>query len=461
MNGELVGEWRRPARRGPEFAYAESWLAAPAARPISLSLPLRPHSQPYRKGVEEFFDNLLPDSRAIRERIQRRFGASSVGAFDLLQEIGRDCVGALQLLPEGHSPVSVRSITAQRLTAGGVENILIGSLTPGLGRGAQDEASDEFRISLAGAQEKTALLRHEGAWYRPIGSTPTTHILKLPIGGNPQGIDLSTSVENEWLCAQIARGFGIPVAECSMETFGEQKALVVERFDRALTRNGKWYMRLPQEDFCQATGTAPVRKHESDGGPGIEKIMDLLRGSEKEAADRHDFMRTQLVFWLLAAIDGHAKNFSIFLRAGGGYRLTPRYDILSAHPMLGHGRGMLSPHKIRMAMAVCGANRHYRWKEISARHWLEMAKRCGYPDMKSIIEEVIARTPKVVEQTRSGLPRQFPEQIAETILSGTAAAARLLAEQLAKAIETARPRVAGINSRIVAGGVAGRGMREG
>lgn len=432
MNGELVGEWRRPGRGGPEFAYAESWLDSPAARPISLSLPLRPHSQPYRKGVEEFFDNLLPDSRSVRERIQRRFGASSSGAFDLLREIGRDCVGAIQLLPDGHSPVGVRSIAAERLTAGGVENILIGSLTPGFGRGVQDEADDEFRISLAGAQEKTALLLHEGVWHRPIGSTPTTHILKLPIGGNPQGIDLTTSVENEWLCAQILRAFGIPVAECRMETFGELKALVVERFDRALARDGKWYMRLPQEDFCQATGTAPVGKYESDGGPGIEIIMNLLRGSEKAAEDRHDFMRTQLVFWLLAAIDGQAKNFSIFLRAGGGYRLTPRYDVLSAHPMLGRGRGMLSPHKIKMAMAVRGANRHYRWKEISARHWLETAKRCGFPDMKSIIEEVIARTPKVVEQTRAGLPRKFPERIAETIFSGTAAAARLLGEQLAK-----------------------------
>ena len=109
-------------------------------------------------------------------------------------------------------------------------------------------------------------------------------------------------------------------------------------------------MRLPQEDFCQATATAPALKYESDGGPGIGKIMDLLLGSEKAAADRRDFMRTQLVFWLLAAIDGHAKNFSIFLRAGGAYQLTPRYDILSAHPMLGHGRGRLSPRKITMAM---------------------------------------------------------------------------------------------------------------
>lgn len=104
MNGERVGDWRRPAGRGQEFLYAESWLSSPHTRPISLSMPLRPSREPYRTGVEAFFDNLLPDNRPIRERIQRRFHTASLGAFDLLQEIGRDCVGALQLLPEGQSP---------------------------------------------------------------------------------------------------------------------------------------------------------------------------------------------------------------------------------------------------------------------------------------------------------------------------------------------------------------------
>ena len=429
MNGELVGEWRRSAVGAHEFQYAAAWLTAAAARPVSLSLPL--HPQPYRKGVVEFFDNLLPDNRAIRERIQRRFGTSSTGAFDLLQEIGRDCVGALQLLPEDHPPVDVRKIKGERLTAGGVAKILAGSLNPAFGRG--EPADDVFRISLAGAQEKTALLWHEKTWHRPTGSTPTTHILKLPIGGNPQGIDLSTSVENEWLCTRMVQAHGIPAADCRMETFGGQKALVVERFDRALAKNGGWYMRLPQEDFCQATATPSALKYESDGGPGIERIMELLLGSERAAEDRRDFMRTQLVFWLLAAIDGHAKNFSIFLRAGGAYRLTPRYDILSAYPMLGKGRGKLSPHKIRMAMAVRGKNRHYRWREISARHWLETAKRCGFSEMKSIMDEVIARMPKVREQVTALLPRKFPDQIAETILSGAATAARRLSEQMAKA----------------------------
>lgn len=430
MNGEHVGEWRRSSGGGQEFVYAESWLSSRAARPISLSLPLRPHPEPYRKGVAEFFDNLLPDSRSIRERIQRRFQAASAGAFDLLQEIGRDCVGALQLLPKGHAPADVGKITGERLAPGDVAEILAGSLNPVFGHG--EPAEDVFRISLAGAQEKTALLKHKGVWHRPTGPTPTTHILKLPIGGNPQGIDLSTSVENEWLCAQMVRAYGISVANCGMEVFGEQKVLVVERFDRALARSGDWYIRLPQEDFCQATATPAALKYESDGGPGIGKIMDLLLGSERAAEDRRDFMRTQLVFWLLAAIDGHAKNFSVVLQAGGAYRLTPRYDVLSAHPVLGNGRGKLSPHKIRMAMAVSGKSRHYRWREIEARHWLETAKRCGFPEMKPVMDEVIGQTPKVVEQVAKLLPRKFPVHIAETILTGTADAAQLLAEQMAQ-----------------------------
>src|SRR6266496_610096 len=422
MNGERVGAWRRLAAGGQEFLYAESWLSSRAARPISLSLPLRPSREPYRTGVEEFFDNLLPDNRQIRERIQRRFHTRSIGAFDLLQEIGRDCVGALQLLTEDQSPVDVQQITGERLTAEGVADLLTKSLGSTFAR--EESIEDTFRISLAGAQEKTALLFRDGVWRRPTHTTPTTHILKLPLGLNPQGIDLPTSVENEWLCSEIVRAYGIEVAKCWMEAFGEHKTLVVERFDRRLVADGTWYLRLPQEDLCQATSTSPGLKYESDGGPGIVDIMELLLGSEQAAEDRRDFMRTQLVFWMLAAIDGHAKNFSIFLLPAGAYRLTPRYDILSAYPVLGHGRGKLSPEKIKMAMAVHAKNRHYRWKEICARHWVETAKRCGFGEMKTIIQELIARTPATIQQVRAVLPAGFPAQIADSILDGISARAK-------------------------------------
>lgn len=429
MNGERVGLWRLPAAGRPEFLYAESWLESAARRPLSLSLPLRPSREPYRDHVEAFFDNLLPDNRQIRERLQRRFRTASTSAFDLLQEVGRDCVGALQLLDEEAPAPDVRKITGEALTPAGVERLLAAAISPAPG---QPDA-DAFRISLAGAQEKTALLWHRGRWHRPTGATPTTHILKLPIGTSPHGIDLSTSVENEWLCAALSRAYGLEVAPCRIEQFGDFRTLVVERFDRKLAADRTWWLRLPQEDFCQATGTPPALKYENEGGPGIRRIMDLLLGSERSAADRRDFMKSQLVFWLLAAIDGHAKNFSVFLLPGGGFRLTPRYDILSAHPLLGTGRGQLHPRKISLAMALEGKSRHYAWQSIRLRHWLETGRRCGFPGMHALVGEVIEQTPGALSAVTKLLPPRFPAAIADRILTGVRTSALKLGEELATA----------------------------
>jgi serine/threonine-protein kinase HipA len=160
--------------------------------------------------------------------------------------------------PKGGQPADARQITAEPLSTGGVAGLIRRSLAQP--ETVENATEDTFRISLAGVQEKTALLFRDGTWYRPTHATPTTHILKLPMGGNLQGIDLSTSVENEWLCSQIVRAYGIPVATCRIETFSEFKVLVVDRFDRRLASDGKWFLRLPQEDICQATGTPPGLK---------------------------------------------------------------------------------------------------------------------------------------------------------------------------------------------------------
>jgi serine/threonine-protein kinase HipA len=196
-------------------------------------MPLQPPDVPYRGSlVEGFFDNLLPDSTDIRRRVQAQFGAASTSAFDLLAEIGRDCVGAVQLLPAGQAPDKVQRIRGEPLNEAGVA-AAIRSVVSAVPLGQREE--EPFRISLAGAQEKTALLWHEGQWHRPSGATPTTHIFKLPLGrvGNMQA-DLSTSVENEWLCSQIVREFGIPVADCEIADFEDQHILIVQRFDRKL-----------------------------------------------------------------------------------------------------------------------------------------------------------------------------------------------------------------------------------
>lgn len=429
MNGARVGSWTLKANGGQEFAYAASWLDSSAARPISLSMPLRPASQPYKDHpVAAYFDNLLPDNRDIRERIQRRFRVRSLAPFDLLAEVGRDCVGALQLLGPEDEPAPVRQIHGQPLAPDEIARILNGTL--GGGPLAGLEEAKEFRISLAGAQEKTALLLLDGQWQIPLGTTPTTHILKLPIGMGHRGIDLSQSVENEWLCARILRAYGVEVAHCWMEHFGEHKVLVVERFDRKPAADGTWLVRLPQEDLCQATGTPGGLKYENDGGPGIQNIMELLLGSSRAETDRQDFFRTQILFWMLCAIDGHAKNFSLFLQRGGNFRLTPRYDVISAYPVLGASSNRLSPHDVKMAMAVIGKNRHYHWHAIQYRHWLRTAKRCGLQDAApKIIDALIEQTPTVLTTVQDQLPADFPAELADSILGGLTLAAKRLDRQ--------------------------------
>ena len=195
MNGERVGEWRIDGRGRHEFRYDEAWLSDADTRPISLSMPLQPPDAPYfGELVEAFFDNLLPDAPDIRRRIQTRFGTASTSAFDLLAEVGRDCVGAVQLLAVDQKPEALKSITGEPLDDKGVANALRAAVAP-TPLGQREE--ELFRISIAGAQEKTALLWHDGQWHRPSGATPSTHIFKLPLGrvGNMQA-DLSTSVEN-------------------------------------------------------------------------------------------------------------------------------------------------------------------------------------------------------------------------------------------------------------------------
>ena len=426
MNGEQVGQWTIAASGRHEFHYVESWLASRAARPLSLSMPLRPAGTAYRDArVEAFFDNLLPDSDGIRRRVQARFGAASTRAFDLLAEIGRDCVGAVQLLPEGTAPVELKRIESIPLDEAAVAATLRSAVAPpALG---QRDAGD-LRISLAGAQEKTALLRRDGQWHRPLGATPTTHIFKLPLGrvGNMQA-DLSASVENEWLCAQIAQAYGFKTAHCEMARFEDQRVLIVERFDRKLAQDKTWWLRLPQEDMCQALGIPPDQKYEADGGPGIRDIMALLLGARDARTDRRTFFKAQILFWMLCATDRHAKNFSIFIEPGGRYSLTPLYDLLSAYPIIGSGVNHLSRQKLRMAMSVHGKTRHYHWSRILRRHWLGTARVCDFSsEIESVILELIAQTSSAIVAVSTNLPDDFPAAVAEPILSGIESAAAQL-----------------------------------
>jgi len=419
VNGVRMGIWHIPTRGPMELTYDPEWAASDVSRPLSLSLPIPLDNAPLKGDrVLNYFDNLLPDSEAIRKRIGQRFRTDTLDAFDLLQAIGRDCVGAVQLLGADEEPAGVEQIDGTPLSDGDIETLL--NQTAGSGTFGPQDDEDDFRISLAGAQEKTALLWHEGQWMKPHGATPTTHILKLPLGlvGNRRA-DLTTSVENEWLCMHLLQAYGVPVAETEIKTFGKQRALSVKRFDRQMHSSGRWILRLPQEDFCQVMGLPSHKKYENEGGPGVIDLAQVLQQSETAREDIETLLTTQILFWLLAAPDGHAKNFSIRLLAGGQYRLTPLYDVMSIWPVEGKGANQWSWFRARLAMAVSGKNRHYAFRDIQRRHFNAMAPRCSYGrDAEPIIQRLIARTPGVIERVSGELPEGFPARVADRIFEG-------------------------------------------
>lgn len=418
QNNRLVGYLLKETSGAISFRYDPTWLERNAAFPVSLSLPLREDA--WRgEPVLAVFENLLPDSDALRRRVAEKVGAAGYDAFSLLAAIGRDCVGALQFVAgDEPEPDDSTAISGEPVDDEAIETLLANLVQAPLGL----SRDDDFRISVAGAQEKTALLRYDGRWLKPHGTTPTTHILKTQIGRMPNGVDLTDSVENEFYCLRLLRHLGLPVANAEIATFGRTKALVVERFDR-VWNNGR-LIRLPQEDCCQALSVPPSRKYQADGGPGLLEIANLLKGSDRPAQDHRTLIQAQLAFWLIGATDGHAKNFSVFLHPGG-YALTPLYDVLTAQPSLDVHQ--IERRQMKLAMSV-GDNRHYRIDEIAARHFFQTADRAGLPKalVRQAIEDIASGMPKAIEQIEAELPADFPPALHEAVKAGTLSRLRVL-----------------------------------
>lgn len=417
QNGEIVGYLSKQPSGAIEFIYADEWLSNEHAYPVSLSLPLREDAF---KGapVVAVFENLLPDSESLRSRVAEKVGADGTDAYSLLVQIGRDCVGALQFFPEDADIdfSNLHSIQGESISDEEIERLLNNLARVPLGL----DKEHDFRISVAGAQEKTALLLHKGKWLRPSGTTPTTHILKTQIGELPNGVDLSNSVENEFYGLAVMEAFGLPVNKAEIKTFGKTKSLVIERFDRAWTKEGS-LLRIPQEDCCQALSIPPSRKYQNDLRPKDEKqpsmveILNLLKGSDRPAEDQKAFLKAQIIFWLIGATDGHGKNFSIFLGAGGRFMLTPFYDVLTAQPFF--DAHQIQKKEMKMAMSV-GSNNHYKMEEIHGRHFVQTVQKAGLPDYiaKESLEEISGIAERAMPSIEERLPPDFPEEIHTSVM---------------------------------------------
>jgi serine/threonine-protein kinase HipA len=411
INGRLVGQLSKANNGATAFQYDQTWLDWEPAFAISLSLPKR--ETPYKgEEVAAVFDNLLPDNLDTRRRIAERTGAAGADPYSLLEEIGRDCIGAMQFLHPDDDHDFKAMLEGEEQSEEEIEQTLAGLAQKPLGM----DREEEFRISVPGAQEKTSLLLQEGKWLKPIGITPTTHLLKPQLGQipTPSGIiDMSSSVDNEHYCLTLLEEFGVKVAKTWIETFGKRRVLVVERFDR-LQRSQKEILRLPQEDMCQALGIPSSLKYQSNGGPSAYQILKLLQRADSPLEDQQSFLSALILFWMIGATDGHGKNFSIFLRPFDRYGLTPIYDVLTAQPAF--EQRQIPKNKFKLAMSA-GKKPHYVVSEVAGRHFVQTAQKAGLG--QTIIQQCFERILENIEtapaRALERMPKDFDISVYESI----------------------------------------------
>lgn len=368
LEGEIVARLEARGSR-VTLEYLEPWLSMSGAYPISQSLPLRP--LPFAgAAVLNYLWGLLPDNARVLDTWGPLFQVSPRNPVSLLAHVGEDCAGAVQFAREERLQAvlgSSRSAPAVRWLD---ENELVQRIRHlAADAGAAREGAAEGQFSLSGAQAKTAFFYDSSSdrWGVPEGRTPTTHIFK------PAANDFDGFAENEHFCLELARRVGLPSARTHWRLIGGIPTLIAERYDR-IALDDRW-VRIHQEDCCQALGIHPASKYESDGGPGFRDIMTLLESADDPTADRARLMRTACFIYLIAATDSHAKNYSLLLTRGVGrpsMRLAPLYDVASAWPY----PKRIPVQKMKLAMRI-GA--YYRGRQIQTRHFEDLARSCRYP----------------------------------------------------------------------------------
>ena len=356
LEGRTVGTVRYKNAR-LSFVYSDTWRADPNAYPLSLSMPLASAEHGHAR-IEAFLWGLLPDNDRVLENWGRRFQVSPRNVFRLITHVGEDCAGAVQFVrPERLEPLQKEP--ASREVKWLAEDEVAERLRALCADHSQwRSAQDTGQFSLAGAQPKTALLFERQRWGVPSGRVPTTHILKPPTG------EWNGHAENEHFSLRLARAAGLIVPNSTVQHFGDEIAIVVERYDRV--RSGGRWSRIHQEDMCQTLGLHPTRKYESDGGPGVRTIAELLREqSSNPEEDVQSFVDAIVFNWLIAGTDAHAKNYALLLGGSGAVRLAPLYDLASILPYQ-----TINLQKAKLAMKIGG---EYRLRNIGLRHWKRFA----------------------------------------------------------------------------------------
>lgn len=399
LMGEEVGLLEQGREGKLSFRYDPEWLAKEGRRPLSQSLPLQPEKF-NEKQCAPFFGGLLPEEQN-REVIARNLGITSRNDFAMLREIGGECAGAVSLIDVNETPTS-----APHAYEPISEADLIGILDQ-LPQRPLLAGKSEVRLSLAGAQNKIALLWDDTKFAIPLHESPSTHILK------PEHDRFPGLADNEAYCLKLASVAGLNVCKAVVRQFGKHRCLLVARYDRIL-REGT-VRRLHQEDFCQALAIPRLTKYQSEGGPGLARCFERVRqASTSPAKDLLQLFHCVLFNYLIGNHDAHGKNFSFLYSAVNGspsIRLAPFYDLISTaiYPELS-GKMAMKIGKTYHPEALRLRDWELYWKEIgfssrqARRQSLQfidaLTRQVGLPgnEAESAIQAIIAKRSTVLRK---------------------------------------------------------------
>ncbi|WP_165823568.1 HipA domain-containing protein [Metarhizobium album] len=324
-SNDPVGVLVRDQRGGLAFAYNEKYVSQPGAISLSLSLPLT--SEPFEEVIARpFFDNLLQERDGALSDIMAREAISRDDIAGLLFHLGKDCAGALSILPAGAPPTKVPG--DYRTDYQRIDDARLIAIVDSLHKRRRLPAGTDDPSPLAGMQSKIALtVLPDGSLAEPIpgSGAPTTHILKVPDQDHIH--DGSLEFETMLLSQEI----GISTADVALLPIADLKVLLVTRFDRARDKDDR-VVRIHQEDFAQALGLPAALKYERRGAPGrrfdVDAVRRILDATTDPAGEKELFIQATLFDLMVGNVDAHAKNFALFHEPGGRIRTTPRYDLL-------------------------------------------------------------------------------------------------------------------------------------
>lgn len=383
LSGRIIGAITQVDGK-PRFTYIDEYADDPDATPLSLSMPLAIGKSYDYRITAPWLSNLLPDDDRVRENWARELGVSASNATELLEKVGHDVAGAVQLA----APPDIENVLARQGSLEVVSEATIGKRLRELVSHPSHWADADEGWSLAGAQSKfTAARTPDNEWAWAHGSAPSTHIIKPGIGHYPG------QALNEHLCLRALEQVGIVTAKTDFMSFDAAEAIVVERCDRLRLPNGT-IMRIHQEDMCQSLSVWPQNKYTSNGGPAAVDISQLLsKFASQRDVDR--FTDVVVAQYLLGAPDGHAKNYSAILD-GEDVTLAPVYDVASILPYKRKPGSSLD----RVAMSLGG---HNKFGDVTMRHIERFAMNTGTdPDrLVARTREMAANLPVAIAEAAS------------------------------------------------------------